>query len=193
MAREFQIGIGGIQAPAGTHVCHFGTHSSGARIAADIIATGLADGERCLLVGDESFAQPVLRHLRSRRIDADAAVTQRRLIRLHGQETGVELLGSIVSHLENQPPAGARLAGFPNWNKRGWPTLSDLLAFETLADQVVSNYNALFCCFYDRAAAPVEAMQLHPKTIDGKKVVENPRYIAPSEMRNRLRLTFPGK
>jgi len=131
--------------------------------------------------------------LKSRKVDVDAALTQRRLIRLRGQETGVELLGSIVAHLENQPLAGARLAGFPNWNKRGWPTLGDLLAFETLVDQVVSNYHAVAFCFYDRAVAPIEAMQLHPKTIAGKEIVENSRYIAPAEMRHHLRLTFPDK
>ena len=193
MASDFQIGIGEHRAPPGTHICHLGTPSSGPRIAVDLVATGLGRGERCLLVGDDSFAQPVLRRLRSRKIDVDAALKQRSLIRLHGQETGVELFASIVSHLENPSPAGARLVGSPRWNKRGWPSLGDLLAFETLLEQVASSYHALFFCFFDRQAAPSEAMDLHPKTIVGKEIVENSRYLAPTEMRHHLRLTFSSK
>ena len=193
MAKDFHIGIGEHCAAAGSHICHVGNRSSGTRIAADIIATGLAGDERCLLVGDDPFVQPVLRHLRSRKVDVQAALKQHRLVRLHGQETGIELLGSIVSHLENEPPAGVRLVGHPNWNKRGWPTIGDLFAFETLIDQVARNYNAVFFCFFDHAAAPAEAIQAHPKAVAGKEIVENPGYMAPAEMRHRLRLSFAGK
>jgi hypothetical protein len=193
MVRQFQIGIGGIHAPAGTHVCHFGSRSSGARIAADVIATGLANGERCLLVGDDPFAQPVLRHLRSKKVDVDGVLKQRSLIHIRGQESGVELFGSIVPHLENQPPAGARLAGSSSWNKHGRPTMNDLVAYEALLDKVVSDYHAFFFCTYDRQAAPADVMHTHPKMIVGKEIVENPGYIAPADMRHRLRVSFPGK
>jgi len=189
MVREFQVGIGGIHAPGGTHVCHFGGRARGTRIAADVIAAGLAHDERCLLVGDDPYTLPVLRHLRSAKVDVTSALKLGKLVRVRGENTGVALLGRIVSHLGNQSRSGVRLVGFPGWNKPGWPSINDLLAFEALLEQVAGNYSALYFCIYDRHATPLEAMYPHPKMIVGEELVNNSGYISPPDMRQRLRFS----
>ena len=187
MPDDFRIGFGEQRVPPG-HICHFGKLSEGIRIAAGALAAGIADGEHSLLVGDDLFVQRVVRSLKSRGIDAVAAMKRGSVTRLHGQNNGIALMGSIVLHLEKQAKCSIRLVGCPSYGKKGWPKVKDLLAFEGLMDEITSKYRALYLCIYDHDAAPSLAMHPHPKVIIGGKVTDNPAYVPGAKFREHLRL-----
>lgn len=187
MAREFQIGIDGLCAPAGSHICHYGPRSSSERIAAQVLAAGLAARERCIFNADEDCALPVLQRLKIAKIDFQGAIQRGELVRLNGEKNGMSLLGSIVAHLHNPPATGVRLVGFPSWCHPNWPAPKDFIAFEALLEQIAPAYDAIYFCLFDHTVLPEQAMWPHPKLILGKKVMDNPQYLPPGAMRQHLR------
>lgn len=192
MTDVFRTGLGEHRTSPG-HICHFGKRNSGIRVAADALAVGIADGEYCLLVGDEQFARSVLRRLESSSFNAGNATERGVLIHLAGQRNGLALLGSITYHFETRPHNGIRVVGCPVWGRKGWPKLSDLLAFECLMDEIAARYRALYLCIYDDRIAPPVAMNPHPKLLVDGRVVDNPSYIASAQFRQHLRLRAASK
>jgi hypothetical protein len=188
----FRTGLGEHRTPP-AHICHFGARNSGIRTAADVLAAGIEDGEHCLLIGDQQSARSVLQLLNSRRIKAASGKKQGALIRLTGQSNGIALLGSIISHLDNNAEQGVRLVGCPAWDRKGWPELHDLLAFESLMNDIATRYRALYLCIYDEHTAPRIATHPHSKMIISGRVVDNPSYIPSAQFRRHLRIQVDTK
>jgi hypothetical protein len=192
MTEAFRTGFGEHKTLSG-HICHFGERNSGIRTAADALAVGIADGERCLLVGDQQFARSVLRQLDSRTIDASNGTDKGVVIHLTGQDNGIALLGSIMYHIETRSHNGVRVVDCPAWGRKGWPRLNDLLAFECVMDEIARRYRALYLCIYDERVAPPIAMHPHPKIIVNGRVADNPSYVPSAQFRQHLRVKGPAK
>ncbi|MFL6439186.1 MAG: MEDS domain-containing protein [Terriglobales bacterium] len=185
MRKEFPAGLGEKRVAPG-HICHFGNRNRGLDIAANVLAVGLHEGERCVLVADSKCKREILRRLELLAVDA-SKTSEGKLVHVSGQSTGMALLGCIVSHLEKQPEVRTRLVGCPVWDRAGWPVLDDLLAFEGLIDELAVRYQALYLCIYDPKVAPIHFTHAHPKIIQENQVVDNSAYVPPSEFRRYLR------
>jgi MEDS: MEthanogen/methylotroph, DcmR Sensory domain len=183
----FRTGSGEHRTPP-AHICHFGGQNSGIRTAVDALAVGIEDGEHCLLIGNQQFTRSVLQQLTSRRLKVASRKKQGALIHLTGQSNGIALLGSIISHIDHHAQNGVRVVGCPAWDRKGWPELHDLLAFESLMNDIATSYRALYLCIYDEHIAPRIAKHPHPKMIIGGRVVDNPSYIPSAEFRRHLRI-----
>jgi len=190
MRDHFRIGFGDSLVPPG-HICHFGTRHKGIQLAVDVLLAGIADGELCLLVGDDPFVHRVFRRLRARGVDISGSIKARRLVRVHCQSNGLALLGCIVSHLEVQPKCAFRLVGSPRYDRKGWPELHDLLAFEGWMDEIAARYKALYICIYDKTTATALVEHPHPKLIAGAEILDNPSYVPGPQFRERLRHGLP--
>lgn len=186
MRNEFATGLGEKRVPPG-HICHFGNCNQGIDIAANVLARGLHEGERCVLVCDSKFKKAILRRLELLAVDSSRTISEGKLVHVPGQSTGMAMLGCVVSHLEERPEGRTRLVGCPAWDRVGWPVLDDLLAFECLVDELAVRYQALYLCIYDHEVAPIHFAHPHPKIIQENQVVDNSAYVPPSEFRQYLR------
>ena len=186
MRKEFPTGLGEKRVQSG-HICHFGNWNQGIDIAANVLAVGLHEGERCVFVGDSKCKKAILRRLELLAVDSSKTISEGKLVHVSGQSTGMALLGCIVWHLEKQREGRTRLVGCPAWDRAGWPVLDDLLAFEGLIDELTVRYQALYLCVYDHEVAPIHFSYPHPKIIQENHVVNNSAYVPPSEFRRYLR------
>ena len=186
MRKEFPTGLRETRVPP-EHVCHFGNWNQGIDIAANVLAVGLHEGERCVLVGDSKCKKAILTRLELLGADSSKTIRGGELIHLSGQSTGMALLGCIASHLEKQSEGRTRLVGCPVWDRTGWPGLDDLLAFEGLLDDLVVRYQVFCLCVYDHEVAPIHFGHPHRKVIRENHVVDNSAYVPPSEFRRYLR------
>lgn len=186
MRKEFPAGLAEKRVPPG-HVCHFGNWNEGIDVAANVLAVGLREGERCVLVSDSKCKTAILRRLELLAADSARMTREGKLVHVSGQSTGMALLGCIVSHLEEHPEGRTRLVGCPAWDRAGWPVVDDLLAFECLIDELAVRYQALYLCIYDHEIAPIQFAHPHPKIIQENQVVDNSAYVPPSEFRRYLR------
>jgi hypothetical protein len=142
------------------------------------LAVGIADGERCLLVGDQQFARSVLRQLDSRTMDASNGTDKGVVIHLTGQDNGIALLGSIMCHIETRSHNGVRIVDCPAWGRKGWSKLNDLLAFECVMDEITRRYRALYSCIYDeRVASRLRLLCILTQIIVNGRVADNPSYV----------------
>ena len=187
MRKEFPAGLRDKRVPPG-HICQFGNWNQGIDIAANVLAVGLHEGERCVLVGDSKCRKAILRRLELLAVDSSKTTSGGKLVHVSGQSTGMALLGCIVSHLEKEPEGRTRLVGCPVWDRTGWPLLDDLLAFECLIDELAVRHQALYVCIYDDEVAPIHFAHAHPKIIQENHVVSNSAYVPPSEFRRYLRM-----
>src|SRR5437016_4930390 len=167
MIESFQLGIGQHRVKPGAHICYWGDEKSGLRAAADVLSEGLSRGERCVLVGNDNFADAVFARLLDRGIDPHKArkAGNGNLVVLYGQSIAVELLGSIVSQFEGRKGTPVRMVGCPCWGDPDWPDFNDFLAHESLLDTIVPQYGALCVCIHNPRSALPAVLHVHPKII----------------------------
>jgi hypothetical protein len=142
-------------------------------------------GERCLLVTYDSFARVVFSDLKDCDIDPTEQLRNGRLIRLHGQSTGLQLLGSILTVLEKPYSGLSRIIGCPKLHDPKWPKIEDQIATEAAFNLVLSAHD--FLCVYDAVTAPASMIHAHKDAIIDAVVVPNPAYVSPLNFLANLR------
>jgi PAS domain S-box-containing protein len=180
----------------GAHLCtvHEGMAEQIA-VAVPFVKEGLARGERCVCIGEESTAQELTRSLSAagvevaRELDRGALqfVTSLEVARLSSGEFDP---GTLIDFIR-QTEARAISDGFPGLRVDGDMTWAiglgvppdRLVEFEILLDQFLKDSRSVVICQYDRSrfepALIIDVLRAHPVAVIGDLVCPNPYYDPP--------------
>jgi len=177
----------------GDHLCgYYASRLEQLPIVAAYIKDGLARGERCLYLVDDSVVHEVTHAL----VAANVAVTRERrrgaLVLLaaedvyleHGAfdcEAMLQLLNDAIEQALHDEFTGLRVAGEMTWLLRSEHGPDCALEYESLLNEFFSRRRATGLCLYNQSRLPAKALdgalRTHPRVVVGEKSYAN-RYFA---------------
>ncbi len=179
----------------GDHICSI-YENRGEQLAVSVpfIVDGLARGERCCYIVDDSTVEEVVQALAAAGIDVEQQ-RQPGALQIHTRQEILHSIGEFVpqafSDFLRQAEAKALADGFSGLRQMGemtWalgsePGCDRLIEFEALVDQSLANSKIVGMCHYNnsRFDAPCihDIIRTHPLVILGDQVCPNPYYELP--------------
>ena len=172
-------------ASCGDHIAYFWESEADFARGVRFIRRGLEDGDHCVVFGHEEANAKVLEVLRANAVEVDELSRQGRLATVGGLKSGDATLDNIAATFERLVGAGAtrlRLLGNIGWGRSGWPSETDILAFESRVTGAIAKLPCVVVCMYDVRSLPGRiilhgAFETHPLTFCRNVLRENPSFV----------------
>jgi signal transduction histidine kinase len=160
------------------------------------IQIGIARGERCVYMADDTSTHDVIDALRDGGIDVDAALESGSLtVATRGETTlkGGDFEPETLLRFWSEAADAATAAGFSGlrvvaemtWALHGDPGAERLIEFEAKVNDLVRTHPIVGICQYNRALFTPEAIlnviRVHPLVFFRGLVCRNPYYVPPQE------------
>lgn len=175
----------GLFASCGDHIAYFWESEADFARGVRFVERGVADGDHCVVFGHEEANAKVLDLLRANAVDVDGLTRAGRLAAVGGLNTGDATLKSIAATFDRLVGTGAtrlRLLGNIGWGRSGWPSETDILAFESRVTGAIAELPCVVVCMYDVRSLPGRiilhgAFETHPLTFCRNVLRENPSFV----------------
>ncbi|MBW3672122.1 MAG: MEDS domain-containing protein [Acidobacteria bacterium] len=169
----------------GDHVAYLWENDAEFERGVRFLGVGLEEGDACVVFGHEEANEKVLAILRKEAIDVDSALGHGRLVVIGGESTGEATLDNIGRQFKSLRDGGARtirLLGNIGWGRSGWPTDTDILAFESKVTGAIRDLPCVVVCMYDVRSLSGQivvhgAFETHPLTFCRNVLRENPHHV----------------
>jgi hypothetical protein len=178
------------------HICaFFDSRSEEYDVLAPYYREGIALDEEVITIVDESRHRDHCNRLRLHGIDVDAEFASGRLQVLTAEETYVkggkfgaqrmyELLHGALADAHRRGHR-VRTSGVMDWALHGHAGTEELMEYESRVNFLVPTYECTLLCVYDineiSGRMMMEILSTHPYVLHGRKIRENPYYVAPIE------------
>ena len=197
MPNGFALGIGGLEADLGDHICGlYSTDSQRDRIIIPFLEAGLASGDKCICVVDGSDTAHIIAMLD---VGADVkemtAKKQLEVIRARdmylrsGGFAADEIVSSWKAAMSDVMYDGRFdvVRAVETWSKREVvPDMDELLLLESEMNRYLPLYPQVIVCLYDierfGVGIIVNLLKSHRRMLVGEMLVENPYYVSPDEL-----------
>jgi hypothetical protein len=188
MSGSIDIGVRGLSAAPGDHVCAFyrGEDERDA-IMMPFLRTGLAAGNRCVCVVDTSEPSVIANRLRDDELERLDLMRSADAYFPNGRFDAAAMLAFWIRMLDGAVTDGeslVRIIAEMTWVLRDLPASDDFLAYESAFNRLAPSYPQISVCLYDldqHAAFVMEIMNTHPKVLVDGAIHENPFYLEPDE------------
>ena len=188
------LGLGGVEAPMGSHICAFFHGRSGRdELLVPFLAAGIHSGEKCLAIVDTSTPEHVWACLEATE-DVKELKRNGQLEVLSADETylreGRFDIDRMIDFWTESVAAQAgrferiRASGEAEWAMRGLPGTETFFYYESRINQFSLQFpNVFLLCLYDLDTVSgrwvIDAMKTHPHVLIGGRLFENPYYMDP--------------
>lgn len=187
---NIELGIGDERACAGDHIAFLWETPEEFAEGVRFIARGLDADDYAVVFGHRDANEQVLAVLRASGVDVEWALTSGRLTIMQGSEDAGAMLAGIGASFQQSVAKGARLIrllGNLGWGHSGWPSETDILAFEAKVTDAAKLFPCLVVCMYDvqRLSGPIMvhgAYETHTHTIQRGILRENPYLVRAQEL-----------
>jgi anti-sigma factor RsiW len=194
--RDIPLGLGSELAARGDHIAYFWESESDFEAIAGFLATGIALGEACVLVGHDAPHERVLAGLERRGLRVPALTEGGQLqIASVSASAGALLLGvdqRIKEAVDRGMPA-VRVLGNLNWGRGtpGWPSDREILRLEAQITSAVERLPSIVVCAYDVTNLPGPmlikgGLECHPLTFRRDCLRHNDHHVRPERFLEEL-------
>ena len=195
MPATVDLGISGLEARPGDHLCGFYRSAERDDMLVSFLAAGLRTGDKCICVLDAARPESLLALFD----DPQAKERlERRQLELIDFEDAYPTSGpfvpdrmvefwerSVQSALEGGGYRFFRAAGEMTWALRDMPGVDQLATFESEVNRFMPRYPQVYLCVYDieqfSGEQILDVLRTHPKVLLGGMVFDNPYYVEPDE------------
>ncbi|MEA2623120.1 MAG: eukaryotic-like serine/threonine-protein kinase [Chloroflexota bacterium] len=195
MSASLDIGVGGVAARAGDHICGFFTGSRGRdEMLVPFMRAGLQAGEKCICLVDSPDPGAVAASIctaaptpdQAEQLDIQSATGAYVRDGLFAAAGMIDFLDETMAEVfEDGRFTSARAAGDMSWVLKRPPGAEEFFAYESAINHFAPRYPQVLLCLYDLdqfgASMLMEVIKTHPKMLLEGMVVENPYYVAPDE------------
>jgi hypothetical protein len=185
------LGFGNKTVPVPSHLCVFYYDDDELRGNFGFLRAGFeAPDEAIVLFGRPERLEQIQEYLaKDLRRDIAADVRNGKLVLVGGAKDPDKLLGGIGTALTELKDKGVRLIrfmGFIGWGDETWPSIQQLLAFESTVNEAAAQFPAIVACTYNVTQLPGAILMMggiatHPLTVLGSTLCENPHYVPTKE------------
>ena len=197
MPNRVALGIGGLEADAGDHICGvFSGEEERDQVLIPFLQAGLASGDKCICVIDGTAPAQIVSTLGpGGEAAALAAGKQLEVIGASdmylrsGRFSAGEVIASWKAAMSDAMYAGQfdAVRVVETWSRRDViPDMNELLMLESEMNRYLPLYPQVVMCLYDMdqfgSGALVNLVMTHPRMLVGGMVIENPYYLTPDEV-----------
>jgi len=178
------------------HICaFFDSRSEEYEVLVPYFKEGIALDEEVINIVDENRHRDHCRRLQSQGIDVAAEMSAGRLQVLTAEDTYMKggrfgaqrmyemLQGALADAHRNG--RRVRTSGVMDWALHGAAGTEELMEYESRVNFLVPTYDCTLLCVYDineiSGRMMMEILSTHPYILHGKRIRENPYYVAPLE------------
>ncbi len=178
------------------HICaFFDSRNEEYEILVPYYKEGIALDEEVITIVDDHRHSDHCSRLRAHGIDVEAAVQEGRLKVLTAEETYMkggrfgssrmyELLHGALKDAHHKGRR-VRTSGVMDWALNGAAGTEELMEYESRVNFLVPTYDCTLLCVYDineiSGRMMMEILSTHPYIVHGRRIRENPYYVAPLE------------
>jgi hypothetical protein len=197
MPDRVDLGIGGLKAEPGDHICGVfsGDHERD-QILIPFLQAGLASGDKCICVVDGTEPGDIVATL-GLAGEAEAAAPGQRLEVISasqmylrsGRFSADEVIGVWKAAIADAMYAGQFdvVRAVETWSRREiLPDLTELLTLESEMNRYLPLYPQVVVCLYDLdrfgGGALIDLVMTHTRMLAGGMVIENPYCLTPDEV-----------
>ena len=197
MPNREALGIGGLEADPGDHICGmFSGEEERDQILIPFLQAGLASGDKCICVIDGTAPGQIVSTLGPGG-EAAALTTGKQLEVIGASEmylrsgrfSADEVIGVWKAAISDAMYAGQFnvVRAVETWSRRDViPDMNELLMLESEMNRYLPLYPQIVMCLYDvdqfGSGALVNLVMTHPRMLVGGMVIENPYYLTPDEV-----------
>lgn len=180
------LGLGeNLYASPGDHIAYFWESDEDFRRGTKFLEVGIEDGDHAVVFGHEEANERVLDVLRSAGVPVEDLIRRDRLVVVGALPTGeatLQQLGATFGRMLDRGASRFRLLGNIGWGRSGWPSETDLLAFESRVTRAIGDLPCVVVCMYDIASLSGRIMvhgafETHPLTVCRNVLRENPHHV----------------
>ena len=187
---EVPLGFGGATASAGAHIAHFYRGDSEQfSVLGPYIAEGLGREERCAVISSPETAQRFRAWLHAEGVDAAESERTGRLFLHPGEATRGDMQALFKQMVAQGKEAGyevIRLAGDGGGALAGRTSVSEMLRWEALYDQIADGLPIIALCQFDLTRfggdVVMDALRSHPLCVMGQVLVHNALHVDPADL-----------
>ena len=170
--RTESLGLGRALVAPGDHLAYFWETSDEFDAASGFLATGIEQGDTCILLGHDE-ANSRLRGVLERRGMDVASLRRKGVLRsATGADSAKALLEELAEQIKGAVDRGERLVrilGNLGWGRPGWPDDRELVCLESRVTAAIQDLPAVVMCSYDVHRTPglpllVAGLECHPWT-----------------------------
>jgi hypothetical protein len=180
-----ELGIRDEKVSVGDHVAYFWQTDEEFNEGVSFLEIGLRAGDHCVIFGHDEANEKVCRVLAGHGLDAASLRAAGRLTILGGESDADLMLSNIGASFAAAIERGAkliRLLGNIGWGRAGWPSETDILAFEAKVTGAAKAFPSIIVCMYDVSSLSGNiivhgAYETHPLTFCRNVLRENPYYV----------------
>ena len=197
MPNRVALGIGGLEADPGDHICGvFSGEEERDQILIPFLQAGLASGDKCICVIDGTAPGQIVSTLGPG--GEAAALTAGKQLEVigasemylrSGRFSADEVIGVWKAAISDAMYAGQFdvVRVVETWSRRNViPDMNELLMLESEMNRYLPLYPQVVMCLYDMdqfgSGALVNLVMTHPRMLVGGMVIENPYYLTPDEV-----------
>ena len=188
------LGFGGATASVGDHIAHFYRGEEEMfGVLGPYVAEGIRRGDKCAVISSPEMAGRLREWLASGDIDAAAAEDSGQLL-LHPGEATLADMRAMFERVEASALKDGykfvRLAGDGGWALAGRASVTEMLRWEALYDEISADWQMLALCQFDLTRfggdVVMDALRAHPLCVMGQVLLRNPLHVEPTELLQEL-------
>jgi MEDS: MEthanogen/methylotroph, DcmR Sensory domain len=197
MPDRVALGIGGLEAEPGDHICGvFSGEAQRDQVLIPFLQAGLASGDKCICVVDGTPPAEVVATLGP--AGQAAALTVGKQLEVIGASdlylrsggfSADEVIGAWKAAMSDAMYTAQfdLVRAVEAWSRRDvLPDLGELLTLESEMNRYLPLYPQVVLCLYDMdqfgSGALYNLVMTHPRMLMGEMVIENPYYLSPDEV-----------
>ena len=196
MSDALNLGVTGIEAALGDHICGlYSNQLQRDQILLPFLEAGLAAGDKCICVVDGTDPQEVVAALGSH-ADAAKSVADKQLEVIRAPDmymrsggfSADEVIGSWKAAMSDVMYDGRFdvVRAVETWSRRDVvPDMDELMTLESKMNRFLPLFPQVVVCLYDidrfGSGIIVDLLKTHPRMLIGGMLVENPYYTSPDE------------
>ena len=197
MSSGIALGVNGLEAQVGDHICGlYAGQSQRDQVVIPFLEAGLTAGDKCICVVDETDPAKIFKKLgHNADTSASAAAKQLEVIRAadlylrSGRFCADEIIGSWKAAIADAMYDGRfdLVRAVETWSRRDVvPDMHELLLLESEMNRYLPLYPQVVVCLYDidrfGAGIIVDLLKTHPRMLVGGMLIENPYFLTPDEL-----------
>jgi hypothetical protein len=197
VAKGLALGISGIEAELGDHICalHSGEFQRD-QVLIPFLEAGLASGDKCICVVDGTDPAEIVATLGAQ-VDASAFAASKQLEVIRASDmylrsggfSADEVIGSWKAAMSEVMYDGRFdvVRAVETWSRRDVvPDMQELLVLESEMNRYLPLYPQVIVCLYDidrfGGGIIVDLLKTHPRVLVGGLLLENPYHLTPDEL-----------
>ncbi len=197
MPNRVGLGIGGLEAEPGDHICGvFSGEQERHQVKIPFLQAGLASGDKCICVVDGTSPEEIVATLgpggeaatltAGKQLEVIGAAD---MYLRSGRFLADEVIGAWKAAISDAMYAGQFdvVRAVETWSRRDViPDMNELLMLESEMNRYLPLYPQVVMCLYDivqfGSGALYNLVMTHPRMLVGGMLIENPYYLTPDEV-----------